>query len=90
MRFTFYAVVLPLFVQGLELAFRSPDNPVPFGFGISFLIAIWFACGAACTVLYWLVRVVRYAWGNGSTAQPITRSDETSVPDTGRIFGQLN
>jgi hypothetical protein len=90
MTFTFWSVVVPLLLCGVG-SFLAPQ---PIGLyprhPIFSLGAFWFWCGVPCAVLYWIVRLVRHAWGQGSAAQPAPPSIEYSEPDSGRIFGRLS
>jgi hypothetical protein len=62
MRFTFWAIGAPLLVLFLVFAIGGHDQlsrdlawlAVPAGF--------WFWCGLPVAVVYWLVRLVRFAW----------------------------
>jgi hypothetical protein len=90
MRFTFFAVVLPFLLNGLEFVLRSPGNGLPFGLLISLVITLWFWGGVVVTPLYWLVRVARRAWGDGAAAPAPEPAINSTGPDTGRIFGNLN
>jgi hypothetical protein len=90
MKFTFWSVGLPFLLVGLQLAMRSPADRLPFGVGFSLALTVWFWCGVPCAILYWIVRLVRHAWGNGGAAQPAQPAIEYSEPDSGRIFGRLS
>lgn len=90
MRFTWYAVVLPLLLN-LILYFLYPANGNGWPGGPLWkLTALWVAFGTPCASVYWLVRLVGHAWQDSGAAQPAPIVSESSAPDTGRIFGQLN
>lgn len=89
MRFTWYAVVLPFLVLGVEFALRSAADPLPFGVGLSVLLTIWFWCGVACAVVYWFIRLVRFAWRDGRAVESAQAGRELSEIEPGRIFGRL-
>ena len=90
MKFTCWSVVVPFFLAGFQMLL----NPHPVGMwpsGPAFaLTAIWFWCGVPCAMLYWIVRLVRFAWGQGGAAHQAPPSIEYSEPDSGRIFGRLS
>ena len=90
MKFTFWSVVVPFLIVGVgSLIAPQPIGLYPRGpvFAIG---AFWFVCGVPCALLYWTVRLVRHAWGQGSPAHQAPREIEYSEPDSGRIFGRLN
>jgi hypothetical protein len=83
MKFTFWAVGCPLLLFGLDLILEGK----PHGFlrytTIQNLTGFWFWCGFPATVIYWIVRLVRYAWGGGSAPAAPPSSN-------GSVFGKLN
>jgi protein-S-isoprenylcysteine O-methyltransferase Ste14 len=90
MRFTWYAVVLPLFLN-LILYFLYPavGNEWPGG-PLWKVTALWCAFGFPFAFVYWMVRLVRSAWQDGSATQTAHLVIEAGEPDNGRIFGRLN
>jgi hypothetical protein len=82
MKFTFWAIGAPLLLVlfGFLLHFDRSTA------GLAGLIAVvsffWGWIGFWATLLYWIVRLVRYAWRD----KPATVE---SAPESGRIFGRL-
>jgi hypothetical protein len=80
MKFTFWAIGVPLLIFGLDLIVEGK----PHGFfsytTIQNLTGFWFWAGLPCTVVYWIVRVVRRSWNDGS-AQPPARPAGWIYPD---------
>lgn len=89
MKFTFYcylpgALLLALCYVNYNYGSNVPNVGLVWLFGLFLLMAGTFVAG-----IYWLVRLVRHAWGNGGAAQPAQPAIEYSEPDSGRIFGRL-
>jgi hypothetical protein len=90
LKFTFYcylpaALILALCYVNYNYGAAVPNVGLVWLFGLFLLMAGTFVAG-----IYWLVRLVRHAWGNGSAAHQAPPSIEYSEPDSGRIFGRLN
>jgi hypothetical protein len=90
MRFTWYAVFLPLLLNLTIRLFSPAINHEWPGGPLWKITAFWFVCGFPCAAVYWLVRLVRCAWQDGSATRPAPEMLEASAPDSGRIFGRLN
>ncbi len=83
MKFTFFAYlpsILLLALAMLQPETKHPDHNTVLvgGFGAILFFFATFAVG-----IYWLVRLVRYAWGERPA--PVE-----SAPSDGRIFGRLS
>jgi hypothetical protein len=90
MRFTLWSVVFPFLLAGIQLQL-APHSRLGWPSGpLFFLTMVWFWCGVPCAVVYWLVRIARLAWRQGTTAPAATLEINSTEPDTGRIFGRLN
>jgi hypothetical protein len=90
MKFTVYcylpgALLLALCYFNYNYGAKIPNVALVWLFGLFLLMAGTFLAG-----IYWLVRLVRHAWGNGGAAHQAPPSIEYSEPDSGRIFGRLN
>lgn len=73
MKFTFWAVGLPFLAIGVLFLMNGVHSVSPAHPGMAGLFALWCGCGAPATVIYWIVRLVRRAWGDGdrqATARP--------------------
>jgi len=90
LKFTFYCYLPAALILALCYFGHNPNKEIPneglvWVFGLFLLMAGTFVAG-----IYWLVRLVRHAWGHGSAAHQAPPSIEYSEPDSGRIFGRLN
>jgi hypothetical protein len=90
MKFTWYAAVLPLSLNFILYLLYPPSGHGWPGGPLWQITALWCAFGVPLTMLYWIVRLVRHAWGQGSAAQPAPPAIEYGEPDSGRIFGRLS
>lgn len=68
MKFTFWAVGAPLLLLAASFALDSSAHPHgPTGvFGV--VLFFWIIVGSPAVVFYWLVRLVRHAWRDGSAS----------------------
>lgn len=90
MGFTFWAVGAPLLLMftGYLFGWESSMHGLA---GWFWVIGVpWFWIGLPCAVLYWLVRLARFAWRDGAAAELQPAGRELSEIETGRIFGRLN
>ena len=76
MRLTFWAVVFPFMLAAVQWAMSSPVDGAPLGAAVAGITAIWFVCGLPVCAVYWLVRLARRAWRDGSPrAVPSVKAD---------------
>lgn len=64
MRFTFWSVGAPFALAGIQAFMSGPHNGAPLGAGVALVTVIWFCVGVPAAVVYWIVRLVRVAWGS--------------------------
>ncbi len=65
MKFTFWAVIVPFLLFGLDLIVEGKPHGFFHWSTTQNIAGIWFWCGLPLTVIYWIVRLVRHAWGDG-------------------------
>lgn len=63
MKFTFLALVPPLVLAALHLAFGGRWNELSI---VSVIAGIWFWLGFLLVPVYWTARVARRAWRDGA------------------------
>ncbi len=83
MKFSFWALGAPLLLMILDGLFQGFDTRHFHMDALGWFAGFWFVFGFPCIFLYWLVRLVRYAWNGKPT--PAAPAD-----DSGRVFGRLN
>lgn len=90
MRFTFWSVGLPSLIVLAVIIVGGVHDPTRLLGSFNGPLAIWIIVGFPLTVIYWIVRLVRHAWDQGRASAPADPEINSTGPDTGRIFGNLN
>jgi len=80
MKFTFWAVGCPFLGIGVLFIINGGPHAQPAYPALAGLFAVWFWGGLPATFIYWLVRVVRHAWRDGTPQTP-TRPAGWIYPD---------
>jgi len=70
MKLTFWAVGCPFLIGVAMLAWHGGSLSYLSHSRFAGLFAWWFWVGVPLTLIYWLVRLVRYAWRDGTPAAP--------------------
>lgn len=70
MRFTFWAVGAPLLLALVSLLFAIDRSTMPIAGLLGMIWLPWVWVGSPATVVYWVVRLVRHAWRDGSSPKP--------------------
>ena len=83
MRFTFWAIGAPFLLVALAKLLYTPGDRGTLLAMIAGFSSIWFFVGIPCVLVYWIMRVARRAWRDGS-------APAASEPESGRIFGRLS
>ena len=66
MKVTFWSVGVPFGLAAIQAAMSSPGHGAPLGAAVALITVIWLCAGVPAAIGYWIVRLARRAWRDGT------------------------